>query len=192
MVMDSKPFGGLHHILQEVADDRIWIFAEWVSSLRNVSAPACSRHGDMCAVCAPAILHRLAWISHQKSMDDGQQIIMSVFTTLRTMPSGVSRAESGFYTPHGHRTLHSWNHLLTSSHKHNVCELVQLVLTILSGCSLQTAIMNTARRCLATSKIQEMQISSPLISTAVTSESQVNLIPPDPAIMHLQSMCAFT
>ena len=31
VVMDSKPFGDLHYILQEFADDRIWVFAEWVS-----------------------------------------------------------------------------------------------------------------------------------------------------------------
>ena len=31
VVMDNKPFSDLHEILQEVADDRIWVFAEWVS-----------------------------------------------------------------------------------------------------------------------------------------------------------------
>ena len=31
-MMDNKPFGDLHQILQELADDRIWVFAEWVSS----------------------------------------------------------------------------------------------------------------------------------------------------------------
>ncbi len=34
--MDNKPFGDLHHILQEVADDRVWVFAEWVT---HVAAP---------------------------------------------------------------------------------------------------------------------------------------------------------
>ena len=41
MVMDSKPFGDLHQILQEVSDDRIWVFAEWVSTLRRQSALGC-------------------------------------------------------------------------------------------------------------------------------------------------------
>ena len=39
MVMDSKPFSDLHEILQELADERIWVFAEWVSSLRTSTCP---------------------------------------------------------------------------------------------------------------------------------------------------------
>ncbi len=30
MVMDSEPFRDLHYILQDLNDDRIWVFAEWV------------------------------------------------------------------------------------------------------------------------------------------------------------------
>ena len=40
-MMDNKPFGDLHQILQEVADDRIWVFAEWVSSPRRHPALGC-------------------------------------------------------------------------------------------------------------------------------------------------------
>ena len=36
IVMDNKPFPDLHHILQEVTDDRVWVFAEWVSSLAAI------------------------------------------------------------------------------------------------------------------------------------------------------------
>jgi hypothetical protein len=31
LVMDDKPFLDLHHILSEFKDDRLWVFAEWVS-----------------------------------------------------------------------------------------------------------------------------------------------------------------
>lgn len=31
VVMDDKPFQDLHHILAEFNDDRLWVFAEWVS-----------------------------------------------------------------------------------------------------------------------------------------------------------------
>ncbi len=30
VVMDSEPFRDLHHILQDLNDDRAWVFAEWV------------------------------------------------------------------------------------------------------------------------------------------------------------------
>ena len=30
LVMDSRPFPDLHHILQEINDDRVWVYAEWV------------------------------------------------------------------------------------------------------------------------------------------------------------------
>ena len=30
MVMDSKPFRDVHYILQDLNDDRIWVYAEWV------------------------------------------------------------------------------------------------------------------------------------------------------------------
>lgn len=30
MVMDSEPFRELYHILQDLNDERIWVFAEWV------------------------------------------------------------------------------------------------------------------------------------------------------------------
>lgn len=32
LVMDNTPFTDLHHILSEFEDDRLWVFAEWVSS----------------------------------------------------------------------------------------------------------------------------------------------------------------
>ncbi len=31
VVADSRPFKDLHHILQDVDDPRVWVFAEWVS-----------------------------------------------------------------------------------------------------------------------------------------------------------------
>ena len=31
--MDDKPFLDLHHILAEYKDERLWVFAEWVSCL---------------------------------------------------------------------------------------------------------------------------------------------------------------
>ncbi len=51
VVMDNKPFGDLHQILQEVADDRIWVFAEWVSSPRRHPALGCvdAFQSDECA-----------------------------------------------------------------------------------------------------------------------------------------------
>ncbi len=42
--MDNKPFGDLHHILQEFADDRVWVFAEWVSGLAAPLALASCEH----------------------------------------------------------------------------------------------------------------------------------------------------
>ena len=30
MVMDNEPFRDLHYILQDINDDRIWVYAEWV------------------------------------------------------------------------------------------------------------------------------------------------------------------
>ena len=44
VVMDNKPFGDLHHILQEVADDRVWVFAEWVTRLSAPLALASCEH----------------------------------------------------------------------------------------------------------------------------------------------------
>ena len=40
MVMDSKPFVDLHHILQEIGDDRVWVFAEWVRIASLIPTPA--------------------------------------------------------------------------------------------------------------------------------------------------------
>ena len=31
LVLDARPFEDLHHIVQDFRDDRIWVFAEWVS-----------------------------------------------------------------------------------------------------------------------------------------------------------------
>ena len=45
LVLDSRPFEDLHHIVQDFDDDRIWVFAEWVRSLPDRAAPG--RH----AVC---------------------------------------------------------------------------------------------------------------------------------------------
>lgn len=30
LVLDSRPFEDLHHIVEDFQDDRIWVFAEWV------------------------------------------------------------------------------------------------------------------------------------------------------------------
>ena len=30
--MDNRPFDDLHHIMAEFNDDRVWVFAEWVSA----------------------------------------------------------------------------------------------------------------------------------------------------------------
>lgn len=30
VVMDSRPFRDLHHIIQEYEDERVWVYAEWV------------------------------------------------------------------------------------------------------------------------------------------------------------------
>lgn len=32
LVLDSRPFEDLHHIVEDFQDDRIWVFAEWVSA----------------------------------------------------------------------------------------------------------------------------------------------------------------
>lgn len=34
LVLDARPFEDLHHIVQDFHDDRIWVFAEWVSAAR--------------------------------------------------------------------------------------------------------------------------------------------------------------
>ncbi len=31
-MLDARPFEDLHHIVQDFHDDRIWVFAEWVSA----------------------------------------------------------------------------------------------------------------------------------------------------------------
>lgn len=36
LVLDSRPFEDLHHIVEEFQDDRIWVFAEWVRGRRAV------------------------------------------------------------------------------------------------------------------------------------------------------------
>lgn len=46
--MDSEPFRDLHHILQDLDDDRIWVFAEWVRR-HSVIARGDSLH--KCACC---------------------------------------------------------------------------------------------------------------------------------------------
>ena len=112
MVMDSKPFGDLHHILQETADERVWVFAEWVSNLCSAFANACLRSGSQHVLSTPAALHRLALISHQKSMGDGQQGIMSVFTISRTMPLGVSRVHAELIRSAALQHLAQLEHLL--------------------------------------------------------------------------------
>lgn len=33
IVLDSRPFNDLHHLLAEINDDRAWVFAEWVSPM---------------------------------------------------------------------------------------------------------------------------------------------------------------
>lgn len=30
VIMDSEPFRDVHYILQELNDDRVWVYAEWV------------------------------------------------------------------------------------------------------------------------------------------------------------------
>eukprot|EP01023_Acetabularia_acetabulum_P013725 TRINITY_DN16639_c1_g2_i1.p1 TRINITY_DN16639_c1_g2~~TRINITY_DN16639_c1_g2_i1.p1 ORF type:complete len:415 (+),score=54.24 TRINITY_DN16639_c1_g2_i1:48-1292(+) len=39
MVMDQKPFHDLHHIVRNMSDDRIWIFAEWIGSKYTPKQP---------------------------------------------------------------------------------------------------------------------------------------------------------
>lgn len=34
-MLDARPFEDLHHIVQDFHDDRIWVFAEWVSAARR-------------------------------------------------------------------------------------------------------------------------------------------------------------
>ena len=41
LVLDSRPFEDLHQIVDDFHDDRIWVFAEWVSTERHLAA--CSR-----------------------------------------------------------------------------------------------------------------------------------------------------
>jgi hypothetical protein len=38
LVLDSRPFEDLHHIVEDFEDDRIWVFAEWV---RTACASVC-------------------------------------------------------------------------------------------------------------------------------------------------------
>lgn len=35
VVLDSEPFRDLHRILQDLNDDRIWVFAEWVCRIQS-------------------------------------------------------------------------------------------------------------------------------------------------------------
>lgn len=41
MVMDSEPFRDLHYILQDLNDDRIWVFAEWVRRCTTAARFCC-------------------------------------------------------------------------------------------------------------------------------------------------------
>lgn len=40
LVLDARPFEDLHHIVQDFHDDRIWVFAEWVSANARVRGAA--------------------------------------------------------------------------------------------------------------------------------------------------------
>ena len=40
IVLDSRPFSDLHHIVADLNDDRVWVFAEWVSYRLSPAAAA--------------------------------------------------------------------------------------------------------------------------------------------------------
>lgn len=116
MVMDSEPFRDMQYILQELNDERIWVFAEWVRRricLSMVVMKHASEQGATLARCclgAPAsgrvvlvpvavdsvnigapsrCADRLARSTRQSSKAGGRRATMKSCTTSQTKPSEV-------------------------------------------------------------------------------------------------------
>jgi hypothetical protein len=56
LVLDSRPFEDLHHIVEDFQDDRIWVFAEWVrAGMRLQPAPTCNSTCGAAAAAATSV-----------------------------------------------------------------------------------------------------------------------------------------
>ena len=51
LVLDSRPFEDLHHIVDDFNDDRVWVFAEWVGAAAAARCPCATLPG--CGPIAP-------------------------------------------------------------------------------------------------------------------------------------------